>query len=98
MDQPNNEAQTEKGELSASIQAIKQMPGWLYLVQIINNWKDQALTEVLATKESDKQKGEFEAYSRVLKLPDIIIQDLKSETPKGHNLDAYAKPDSPESK
>jgi hypothetical protein len=78
----------QNDELKAHMQSLKQHPGYLYLVKQIEAFKAQTLNEILNKDKTDKEKGEFTAYGRVLNLPDKIIQDL-STSANEINLDPY---------
>lgn len=79
---------TEEDRIRFAIQALKNSPGWLYIQKIIAGWKEQALADVLAKKDVEMEKGEFQAYARMLKLPDAILEEQGNNVPV-NNLDAY---------
>ena len=88
------ESLNKQDELLSQLQAFKLHPTWLLCVKNIEQWKSQVLAEILKNKDCEKQKGEFEAYGRLLNLPDKIIQDLTQESNEP-NLDAYARSNPP---
>jgi hypothetical protein len=91
---PKNK-QTEKGELIEALQKLQTSPGWKYISNILETWKNQVLSEILEKDDNDKQKGEFTAYGRILNLPTRLLKDL-TDTEVNSDLsdfDAFEKND-----
>ncbi len=85
------EGPTLNEELLTAFYSLKSNKAWLHIVKNIEHWKNQCLNEILKEKETDKQKGEFSAYGRVINAPDFFIQILTSNPGKGPELDPFPK-------
>jgi hypothetical protein len=80
-------------DLSAKMQALKQDEAFIYLMAIIENWKEQAINELAVMDDFNKMKdsqADYRTCSKVLLLPDRIIKDLQERSDVSiENFDAY---------
>lgn len=77
-------------EMLMQLKTLKANPAYRYICENIGHWKNQCLNEILKQDKADKQKGEFEAYGRVLNAPDFFIQQLSQNPGIGPNLDPHS--------
>jgi len=80
-------------ELSAKMQALKQDEAFQYLMTIVENWKEQAMSELAVMDDLGKMKdaqADYRICSKILLLPDFIIKDLQSRSDVSMaDFDAY---------
>ena len=76
-------------------QNLKQNAEFQFLLSVVERWKQQAIDDVMLKRKPGMEErigGEYEAYSRLLNLPDRIISDLQINPGMGAEMfDPYAQ-------
>jgi hypothetical protein len=82
--------------LSYKLQALKQDEAFQFLMSVVTNWKEQATNEMAVAEDATKMKdaqSDYRICSKLLVLPDRLIEDLKQK-PSGDSFsdfDAYSQ-------
>jgi hypothetical protein len=82
-------------DLLPKMQALKQDEAFQYLMAIIENWREQAMSELAVMEDVSKMKdaqADYRTCSKILQLPDRIIQDLQTRSDLSmEDFDPYQK-------